>query len=368
MEGPAFPHLLRFALAESELGGALAVAGGEEHEIAVENGIGRIHPVLGEPANAPGLLARLEIYGEVRLLGSERRVPFALPLEGQGRGVAGILVGRFPNDGAGGFVERKSGFAHVEHEQILMHQRRPAEAPSRHSNAGIGGHVFVPQDFPIRGLKAEHFAPAVERVHSVVVEGGSTGGAAFEELVPQLGGEGVLPQELAGVGIEAPHGVLFVRVTRGDGASARDHKAAESEPHLGLPRDLGSIGRPVGEPLGFARNTVARRTAPLRPVVGLDGSQRIDRGGSDGHHPERRKRSAQRSHAMRGGNGGIRARRTRTRRRTRPAGRCRRRSSTSGFVASPPCRGWQGSRRAALRASQKRNAGCACGVARRKCW
>jgi len=115
-----FPQLLRLAVPEPEETGALTVSGRKKQEVTFHNRVTGVDSELGEPADTPCLFAAAEIYGDVGGRVAEQREPLPGALHRQRRRVTGALVRGPPDDFARGRLERETGVADIQHEQIFM--------------------------------------------------------------------------------------------------------------------------------------------------------------------------------------------------------------------------------------------------------
>src|SRR4051794_21529079 len=95
--------------------------------------------------------------------------------------------------------------------------------------------VFRPDDFAARRIETEEIAPPAQRVDAITVDGGRAGGAALEELVAEFGGVGMLPDLLAGIGVEAEKRVCVIREAEREDTALGDDERREPDARLRFP-------------------------------------------------------------------------------------------------------------------------------------
>ena len=283
-KGPHAPHFLRCSSAQCKQGRAFAIARRDEQLSPADNRVGGVDAVFGHPGRAPRLLAVDGADREIRLRRAQQHQPTTGELDRERRGIAGVLSRRFPEDFSGGLVQREPGFADIQNQSPVEHQRSPGESPVGHRATGFLLDIHRPDNLSGGGLEAKRIAPAAQRVQPISVERGRAGGAALEKLVPQFGRVAVFPNRFSGGRLKTEHRVLPVGMPHRVNAPARHDERRGAETDLGPPGDRRSRGRPLVEPAFFGGNSVAVRPAPLGPIGRL--GRRTENGQQDHTRPE----------------------------------------------------------------------------------
>ena len=184
---------------------------------------------------------------------------------------AGRIALRLPQHLAVRLIESHhggAGAARRDDEAVPIHQRRFADPPMRHLAVKVVHHVEAPDAFARSRVETHQHAVRRQGVETVAIHGRRTArpmSARFPERDARVGA----PQLLAGVRIERQH-VLFVAVLALNEEAAignRGGRVALAEA-VDFPDQRRPALRPRVKQAGLRGDSIAVRTAPLRPVGG----------------------------------------------------------------------------------------------------
>ena len=182
------------------------------------------------------------------------------------RAVAVAPVRRGPPRGAGlGIVGRQGADGGDDHN-LVDHQRRAGEAPSRRGNVVFGGHVAYPQ--PPAGLRVQRCQQprAAQRVQPVARHrrGGAGSGAGVR--VPEPHRVGVAPDRLAGRQQIARDHLLVAPLLLGEDLRPSDREGADPRADGPMPQLYRRRRVPVGRDSSAVYDAVTVSATEPRPV------------------------------------------------------------------------------------------------------
>src|SRR5688572_26121288 len=97
--------------------------------------------------------------------------------------------------------------------------------------------MFFPDDLSARAIEAEKVAGLADGVNAIAIDGGRGAGAALEHVRVERLFVAMLPERLAGGGVETDHDVVaVVLVSRGEGAAAGDGDGRRTGADFGFPK------------------------------------------------------------------------------------------------------------------------------------
>ena len=154
----------------------------------------------------------------------------------------------------------------MDHDQVVDHQRRAREAPTRDLLAGVCRRVARPHDGAVGGFEHIEDAGGPERVHPPAGQGGCGARPGAGLGLPEPGRVAVAPHQLSGGGIVAGDDLLVSALLLGVEQTAGDGERRPARPDRPAPQLDRRRGGPVGFDPDAGDDAVAAGTAKAGPA------------------------------------------------------------------------------------------------------
>ena len=147
--------------------------------------------------------------------------------------------------------------ADIDEQRATDDKRRAGKTPRWAFGPGFRGDIFLPDNVAVGRIQTDQHSVLAQRIHAIAIDGGCAARTTIIILRIELSLVDVRPDHLAGCGVETKHGVFLLApatsgVTERVNVPVGHHQRRETGTNLGLPKTLGAVIGPLGQPAGLA--------------------------------------------------------------------------------------------------------------------
>ena len=272
--GAAAPEHLEAGRLHSQRHRAHIVSRGEKNHVVHHNGRGCVDRLIdARPERVTiAFLARRGLDDEQSVLREEDREPLGMKTPHDRRCIARSVIARLPCDLTRALIQsdepRAAGSASIEQDQIPLDDGRAADAKKVLLYPELRVQGALPDELAGLQLDAGHRPLRAVGIDTIPIDGGRGSRPAVVLVsIPVLRGVGVSPLRLARPGIQGLDDLVVADALKNDEPPARGNRSAIALSDAAGPEHRRSLGRPGFQQARFPGNSVLAGTEKDGPVL-----------------------------------------------------------------------------------------------------